>query len=260
MWCIDFKGWFRTRDNVRCDPLTVSDAYSRYLLDCRIVSPTLAGVGPAFERLFALYGLPAVIRSDNGPPFSTTSCAGLSRLNVWWIKLGIRFELIAPGQPQQNGRHERLHRTLKDATAQPPAADPASQQARFDAFCTDYSRHRPHEALGQQAPADIYTVSSRALPAELREPWYDADHEVRRVRPNGEIKWRNGRVFLSESLAGELVGLKASADGHCLVRYFNYDLGVITPDNRTLRRFGPARPGRAKAAQTQNTVTRESGA
>ncbi len=256
VWCTDFKGWFRTRDNLRCDPLTVSDAYSRYLLDCRIVPPTTAGVRPAFEQLFRDHGLPAALRSDNGPPFSAPSCAGLSRLNVWWIKLGIRIELIDPGQPQQNGQHERLHRTLKDETAAPPADSAAEQQARFDAFQLDYNTQRPHEALGQTPPASDYAPSPRAYPDRLEEPWYDADHEVRRVRSNGEIKWRGSSVFISKILRGELVGVGEMDSGHWIVRFFDYDLGLIDRTTHKLLRFGPGRP---KATQNRNSVTHPSG-
>lgn len=259
VWCTDFKGWFRTRDNQRCDPLTVSDGFSRYVLCCRIVPPTTAGVMPVFEELFEAYGLPAVMRSDNGAPFSAPSCAGLSRLNVHWIKLGIRIELIDPGQPQQNGRHERFHRTLKAETTRPPAASPAEQQARFDAFCRDFNTQRPHEALGQALPAQHYTPSLRPHPGRLAEPWYDADHQLRKVRANGDIKWRGERVFISESLEDEAVGLAELASGDWLVRFFDYDLGVIERRTNKFRRFGPPRPGRTKADQTGNTVTHEAG-
>ena len=255
LWCIDFKGWFRTRDGRRCDPLTVSDAVSRYLLECRIVEPTVAGVQPACERLFREYGLPLAMRMDNGPPFGSTGAAGLTRLAVDWVKLGIRLEYIDPGAPQQNGRHERMHGTLKAQTTRPPASDPAEQQARFDAFRSKYNIFRPHEALGQRAPASRYQPSPRPYPQRIPEPWYDAEHAVRRVRPTGEIKWGGELVFLSQALAGEPVGIAETQDGDWIVRFCDIDLGIIDRRTHKLRRFGATRPGRAKAEQNRETVT-----
>jgi len=166
VWCIDFKGWFRTRDGRRCDPLTVSDAASRYLLACRIVEPTTAGVRLACERLFRERGLPWRMRMDNGPPFASTGPAGLSQLSVWWLKLGIALERIEPGAPQQNGRHERMHATLKKHISQPPAETGLAQQVRFDAFMTLFNEFRPHEALDQAPPrpplSSFATTVSRA--------------------------------------------------------------------------------------------------
>jgi putative transposase len=154
LWCIDFKGWFRTADWVRCDPLTVTDAYSRYLLCTRLLArPDYPNCRSAMERVFREYGLPHALRSDNGTPFASVGAGGLSRLSVWWVKLGIMPERIEPGQPQQNGRHERMHRTLKAETAKPPAASPAAQQPRFDEFRIEFNQQRPHEALGQTPPA-----------------------------------------------------------------------------------------------------------
>ncbi len=255
LWCIDFKGWFRTRDGRRCDPLTVSDAVSRYLLECRIVEPTVAGVQPACERLFREYGLPLGMRMDNGPPFGSTGAAGLTRLAVDWVKLGIRLEYIDPGAPQQNGRHERMHGTLKAQTTRPPAADPAEQQARFDTFRSKYNIFRPHEALGQHTPASRYQPSPRPYPQRIPEPWYDAEHAVRRVRPTGEIKWGGELVFLSQALAGEPVGIAETQDGDWIVRFCDITLGIIDRRTNKLRRFGAARPGRAKAEQNRETVT-----
>ncbi|MDZ7711681.1 MAG: helix-turn-helix domain-containing protein [Rhodovibrio sp.] len=258
-WSADYKGWFRTGDNRRCDPLTINDGFSRYYLACTIVPPTTEGAWTVFERAFREYGLPGRIRSDNGVPFSSRGCAGLSRLNVWWIRLGIDIELIDPGQPQQNGRHERGHATLKAETSAPPAANPAAQQARFDAFCVDYNTQRPHEALGQEPPARHYAPSQRPYPDRLLEPWYDADHEVRKVRSGGEIKWRGERLFLSECLAGQPVGIRELSGGDWLVRFFDYELGVIERATMKLRSFGLPRPGRPKAEQTEKTVTHPTG-
>ena len=182
VWCIDFKGWFRTRDGERCDPLTVTDAYSRFLLACVILPPRTEEVRAAVEQLFERYGLPETIRSDNGSPFAGTGAGGLSRLSVGWLKAGIALERIDPGQPQQNGRHERMHKTLATETTRPPAASMERQQDRFDRFRQDFNANRPHEALGQQPPASFYRPSPRAYPERLQEPWYDAWHAMRRVR------------------------------------------------------------------------------
>lgn len=195
VWCIDFKGWFRTRDGRRCDPLTVSDAVSRYLLSCQIVAPTTDGVAPVCERLFREHGLPKALRMDNGPPFASSGAGGLTRLAVSWIKLGIRLERIDPGCPQQNGRHERMHRTLKADTSKPPAESAAEQQARFDRFRRIFNEERPHEALGQVTPASCYRAADRPYPDRIDEPWYDADHQVRRVRTDGSIKWGGELIF-----------------------------------------------------------------
>jgi putative transposase len=244
VWCADFKGWFRTADGVRCDPLTISDAHSRYLLECRIVAPTQVGVRPHFIRAFREFGLPLSIRTDNGTPFASAGAGGLSRLSVEWLKLGITVERIAPGQPQQNGRHERMHRTLKSETSRPPAASARRQQIRFNRFRHDYNHERPHEALAQQTPAAHYRPSPRPYPQRLPEPWYDAEHAVRRVRSTGEIKWGGDFVFISEVLSGELVGIAETADGNWLVRFLDVDLGVIDRKTKRLRRFTAIRPER----------------
>lgn len=263
VWCADFKGWFRTRDGTRCDPLTLSDAHSRYLLCCDIVAPTREGVEPAFERAFREFGLPLALRTDNGPPFASHGAGGLSRLAVGWLKLGIRLERIDPGKPQQNGRHERMHRTLKQETSSPAAETPAEQQERFDRFREDYNGIRPHEALGQEPPAEHYAPAARAWPDRVPEPWYDADHAVRRVRPTGEIKWRGGYVFVSEAVAGEPVGIAETETGNWIVRFCDLDLGVIDRKTGKLNRFAAPRPGRgrarAKPEQTEETVTHVAG-
>jgi transposase InsO family protein len=239
-WAIDFKGWFRTADSVRCDPLTVSDTASRYLIETRITPPTHTGVKCVIERVFGGVGLPDAIRSDNGAPFGSTGAGGLSRLSVWLLKLAIDVRFIPPASPQDNGRHERLHRTMKAETARPPARSQTEQQARFDAFRQAYNEERPHEALGQTPPASRWRAPLRQLPACLDEPWYDADHEVRRVRPNGEIKWRGDLVFIGEALAGEPVGLIEHERGGHLVRFCGRELGLVDRDGR-FHRFAPPR-------------------
>jgi transposase InsO family protein len=239
-WACDFKGWFRTGDGSRCDPLTVTDTYSRYLLEVRITEQTIACVRSSFERLFGEHGLPDAIRCDNGSPFGSDGAGGLTRLSAWWARLGVLPHFIRPSSPQDNGRHERMHRDLKRQTSKPPAATLADQQARFDAFRSHFNEERPHEALGQVPPASLWKASPRQMPDRLEDPWYDADHEVRRVQQSGDIKWRRGRVFVSESLHGELVGTIDQGDGSHLVRFCDIDLGLIDSAGR-FRRFAPLR-------------------
>lgn len=227
-WCADFKGWFRTRDGQRCDPLTVIDASSRYLLVCQgLPEPRLERVRPLFERAFQEYGMPAVIRTDNGPPFASTALGGLSRLSIWWIKLGIVPERIVPGHPEQNGRLERFHRTLKAETATPPAATLRAQQRSFNAFRTEYNRDRPHEALDQRPPARCYEPSLRAYPSRIAEFDYEAEVTVRRVRTNGQIKWQGGLVYLSHVLRGERVGLVPQNDRFWTIRLGSVEIATL---------------------------------
>jgi len=213
VWCADFKGWFRTADGQRIDPLTISDAHSRYLLRSQAVEKTdTARVQAIFEAAFREYGMPEALRTDNGPPFASRAVAGLSRLAVWWIKLGIVPERIAAGHPEQNGRHERMHRTLKQETAQPPAANRREQQRMLDRFRQEYNQVRPHEALQMQTPAAVYQPSARTFPARLPEPEYPENMLVRSVRPHGHFRWKKDDVFLSEVLWGERVGLLPEDD------------------------------------------------
>jgi len=208
VWCADFKGWFCTRDGERVDPLTITDAYSRYLLRCqRVKKADGERVKAVFESAFRECGLPMAIRTDNGPPFASRAVAGLSRLAVWWMKLGIVPERIAPGHPEQNGRHERMHRTLKQETAAPPAANRRAQQQAFDHFRREYNEQRPHEALRMQTPSAVYTPSARPYPARVPEPEYGSAMQVRRVGLRGNLSWKHEHVFLTETLIGERVGL-----------------------------------------------------
>jgi len=235
VWCTDFKGWFRTSDGRRCDPFTLTDAHSRYLLRCQAVArPDEANVRPIFEAAFKEQGLPLAIRSDNGPPFASPGVGGLSRLAVWWIKLGIRPERIVAGKPQQNGRHERVHRTLNQETATPPAASVAAQQERFDASRAVYNNERPHEALGQQTPALLYEPSPRPYPDRVEHPHYGEEVAVRRVRSTGQIKWAGELIFVGEALIGEPVGIRETEGGDWLVRYADVELGYIHPQRRRL--------------------------
>jgi len=208
VWCADFKGWFQTQDGTRIDPLTISDACSRYLLRCQSVEKTnTEQVQAIFEAAFRECGLPQAIRTDNGAPFASRALAGLSRLMVWWMKLGIVPERIAAGHPEQNGRHERMHRTLKQETAAPSAANRRAQQRAFDRFRREYNEERPHEALQMQTPSAVYVRSEREFPARVPEPEYDSDSLVRRVHERGQFRWKCQHVFLSETLRGETIGL-----------------------------------------------------
>ena len=238
-WAMDFKGWFRTSSGERCDPVTVSDQVSRRLLALRIVEPTLAGVKAILEEVFCEAGLPLALRSDNGPPFGSSGAGGLSRLSVWLLKLGVEPRHIRPGKPQDNGRHERMHRTLKEQTACPPAAGKLDQQRRFDSFRQHYNEERPHEALGQQVPASRWRPSPRRYTGSQADPWYDADHEVRRVRSTGEIKWKGRLIFIGEAFAGELIGLSEDEKGAHRVSFASRQLGILAPDFVFRRYAGP---------------------
>lgn len=240
VWCADFKGWVRTQDGTRCDPLTMSDAHSRMLLCCQIVSKTdYPHVRPVFERAFREYGLPCAIRTDNGPPFASVGVGGLSPLAAWWVKLGITPERIQPGHPEENGRHERMHRTLKAETMRPPAATPTAQQQRCDTFRLVYNTQRPHQALGQVPPATLYVPSPRPYPLRMQDPVYPPLTEVRRVRSNGQIKWRGELVFVTEALVGELVGISEHQDSW-LVSFGPILLGRLRPHQSTLDRLPPS--------------------
>jgi transposase InsO family protein len=241
-WATDFKGWFRTRDQQRIDPLTITDSHSRFLIELRITAPTIEGVRPYFTRAFREYGLPLAIRCDNGSPFGSRGPGGLTRLSAWWLRLGIEPHFIRPASPQENGRHERMHRTLKAQTSRPAADDASEQQLRFDAFRRHYNEERPHEALAQRPPAQLYTASPRAMPERIEDPWYDADHRVRRVRSNGEIMWQGELVFVSETLIGELIGIAELETGDHVVRFCDLDIGLIDRRGRFVR-FAPPREG-----------------
>lgn len=235
VWSADFKGWFRTGDGVRCDPLTISDNHSRYLLRCQALRHgDHDSVQPVFEAAFREFGLPEAIRTDNGVPFATTTVGGLSRLSVWWIKLGINAERIEPGKPQQNGRHERMHRTLKRETASPPQATWRKQQAAFDAFRDEYNHDRPHEALDNATPANHYQPSPRPYPLTVPEPVYSDNMVVRWVKAQGDISWLNTHVYLSETLAHELVGLRQIDDDHWDIYFGPIKLAILDSHNRRL--------------------------
>jgi transposase InsO family protein len=209
LWCVDFKGQFKTRDGRYCYPLTVTDRYSRYLLGCEgLLSTHSLGAKEVFRHLFKKYGLPQAIRSDNGTPFASTALGRLSELSVWWIQLGVRPELIQPGKPQQNGQHERMHRTLKAETTRPPAANLAHQQRLFNRFSREYNQVRPHEGIELQTPQSLYQASTRVLPKVLPPLVYPAHFETRLVSQNSGIRWNHRWVAVSHTCAGLHVGLE----------------------------------------------------
>jgi transposase InsO family protein len=244
VWCADFKGWFRTQDGQRCDPLTVTDAYSRMLLCCQGLPRTdYTHVRPAFEAVFREYGLPDAIRTDNGPPFASVAAGGLSPLAVWWVKLGIQPERIEPGHPEQNGRHERMHLTLKQECCRPPAATLKAQQQRFESFGQTFNFLRPHQALGLQPPSAFYRPSPRPYPVRLGDPLYSAAAVIRRVRSNGEIRWKGKLVFLSEALIGEAVAISETPVGY-EVQFGSITLGKLdVRGERLIRPSGGQRNG-----------------
>ena len=214
VWCADYKGQFKTGDGRYCYPLTVTDGFSRFLLGCQGLGSTAgAEAQPVFTRLFKEYGLPLRIRTDNGVPFATTTLARLSKLSAWWVRLGILPEFIEPGRPDQNGRHERMHRTLKAATTRPAAGSLGAQQRRFNAFREEFNHVRPHEALEQQTPAACYYPSPRPMPDRLPPLEYPDRFEVRYVSANGGIRWNHRWVNVSTVCVGEYVGLEEIDDG-----------------------------------------------
>jgi len=249
-WSADFKGWFRTGDGVRCEPLTITDNYSRYLLLSQAVPrPTFADIKPLFMNVFREHGLPLALRTDNGSPFASRSgLAGLTQFSVWLLKLDIWPDRIAPGRPDQNGRHERMHRTLAQEPVTPRSPDVASQQIRLNAWQVDYNTQRPHEALGQRCPATFYERSPRAFP-EVTADWvYPADHHVLRVRADGYIKWQDRSLYLTEALIGEAIAISRRDDGDWVVRFRSFDLAVLEQDSGKLRRSGLARSGQARTS------------
>jgi len=257
VWGVDYKGWFRTRDGKRCDPLTISDLYSRFLLECRRVQrPNTRCARPVFERVFRDNGLPEAIRSDNGSPFASQGLGGLSRLSVWWVKLGITLERIQPGRPDQNGCHERMHRTLKRETALPPGANGAAQQRSFNRFRDTFNTERPHEALNDTPPAQWYCPSPREYPAREPEVEYPGVFEVRRVRTSGEIKWQGELLYVSQALVGEPVGLEEVSDGHWKIYFGPMELALFDAQSRTLIAYTPLvrREARADPARAARAI------
>lgn len=229
VWSADFKGQFRTTDGKWCYPLTISDNFSRFILLCRgLQRPTYDQVRPWFESTFRRYGLPEAIRTDNGSPFASVGLGGLSRLSAWFIKLGIRPERIEAAHPEQNGRHERMHRTLKEATAIPPQANLLKQQEAFDSFVDEYNFDRPHEALGMKKPGVVYEISERAYASKTTLMKYRPELAVRQVRSSGEITWQCKRIYVSQALAGERIGLLQLNEEHKWeINYGFQKLGIL---------------------------------
>jgi transposase InsO family protein len=227
LWTADFKGEFKTLDGVWCYPLTVADEFSRFILGIDGLLGTKGkGVRVVFERLFREYGLPSGIRTDNGTPFvGANSIHGLSVLNVWWMKLGIPIERIQPGRPDQNPRHERMHRTMKDETQYPPAENLPAQQVCFDDFRSEFNHERPHQALGQKRPAEVWNPSPRPYLERIEDPEYPKHFLRRRVWGTGIIKFKNQCIFLSETLAKEEIGLEEIDDGIWSIYFYNILLG-----------------------------------
>jgi transposase InsO family protein len=257
VWCIDFKGWFLTGDGKRCEPLTVTDACSRYLLRCQALARTDTGhVWPVLDAAFREFGLPHYMRSDNGSPFASRGAGGLSTLSVRLIKAGVVPERIAPGKPQQNGRHERMHLTLLQDTANPPADSLRQQLKRLRDFQRLYNEERPHQALGNATPADHYMPSPRRFDGVLREPEYDAGLKVRRVRHNGEIRWRNDTIYVNQALIGEPIALEENATGWT-VSYGPIVLGTIAHKDDRLRKPKHRSRGRVDNARALPTSPQE---
>ncbi|MBA2642008.1 MAG: IS481 family transposase [Actinobacteria bacterium] len=233
VWCVDFKGWFRTADGRRCYPLTLIDAYSRYLLRCEaLLDPDTEHVQPIFDSAFQEFGTPESLRSDNGPPFASTGAGGLTTLSVWWQRLGIRHDRIDPGKPQQNGRLERFHRTLAELVEE-PESDVRAQQRAFDRFRHEYNHVRPHEALGLKPPLSAYEPAPRRYPRKLEEYDYPSSYAVERVDKQGYIRWAKHRVLISAALAHEYVSVDhrdvdEDEDECWVVRWGSLELGWLS--------------------------------
>lgn len=235
VWTIASKGWFRVGDGTRCDPLTVNDSFSRASLVCRaMVSPKLHDVRRSLEEAFQQFGLPRTIVSENGPPFASGGIRRLSRLSVWLLRLGVQPLLIEPGKPEQNGKHERFHETLKAETATPPRGSISAQQAAFNRFQAVYNEERPHEALGMKVPAELYDFSPRPMPEKLPEHEYANDMELRRVRTDGSIKWAGRMLFVGEALEGEVVGLRQVDDEAWTLHLGPMQLGTLHARSRVI--------------------------
>ena len=232
VWCADFKGQFRLGSGSLCYPLTVTDSCSRYLLGCwGLAHPTYLQTRSHLELAFREYGLPCAIRTDNGVPFASVALGGLSSLAVLLIKLGIGPERIEKGHPEQNGRHERMHRTLKAEAISPPRKSLNEQQRAFDRFRVAFNNERPHEALGQKTPASMFRYSAREYPAKLPQIEYPQSFSVRQVKKNGDFKWKGTELYLSGALAGEMIGLKQMDNDIWNIYFSFYPLGILNERN-----------------------------
>lgn len=236
LWTADFKGHFRTRDGVYCYPLTIADLHTRYLLACHgLLSTRGVGVRPVFDRLFREYGLPRAIRTDNGVPFATTGIHGLSQLNVWWLRLGIQHQRILPAQPQQNGAHERMHKTLKGEAIRPPRSTLVSQQRAFNAFRHLYNDERPHEALHDHTPSSCYRPSPREYTGTLPPVEYPGHFIVKRVTNAGTIRLKTRLLFIANALKQHPVGLEEVADGIWSIHFCRVLLGRVDERDYIIR-------------------------
>lgn len=229
IWCVDFKGWFKTKDCIKCDPLTVTDAHSRYILYCsKIHSGKCKDVWRTMEKLFHRYGLPKYLRHDNGPPFATSGVGRLSALSVNLIKAGVTPEWIDPGKPYQNGRHERMHLTLKQEATFPLKLSLREQQMKFREFIEYFNNERPHEAIDQKVPSDVYLHSERDWDGQLRSPEYGPEYVIKRVRKHGQVGWRAGDFFIGKALAHEYIGFKENNNEEWQVYYGPILLGRMS--------------------------------
>jgi len=234
IWSADFKGQFKMLNGVYNFPLTITDSHSRFILSCKGLSSVIQETAlPEFESLFKTYGLPDAIRTDNGGPFATRALCGLSNLSVYWIKLGITHQRIKPGCPQQNARHERMHKDLKAQTTRPPERNFKQQQRRFDDFREEFNNERPHDALAGETPASCYEPSKRTMPNPLPEPDYPAHFEVRWVAKSGTFKWKKHQLFISQTLGHEWIGFEEVDDGVWSI-YF-YDILLARLDERDFK-------------------------
>jgi transposase InsO family protein len=241
VWCIDYKGQFRLGDRSLCYPLTLTDQFSRYLLGCEGMGAISGEAAQEVcDELFRANGLPLAIRSDNGAPFASTGLAGLTKLSVHWMRLGIGLERIRPGHPEENGRHERMHRTLKFETARPPRTNLLQQQERFDDFMDEFNHDRPHEALDMKRPAELYERSPRPYPSPLPELAYPGHDDVVRVTREGTLRFAGRYLHLTAALAEQPVGIREERDGRWLVTFMQLDLGYISTDRRFVPMEAPA--------------------
>ena len=232
VWTVDFKGWFRTGDGQRVDPLTVRDLFSRYLLGIRLLRHRHQRVQRYFQRLFARHGLPQVIRVDHGPPFAGDGALDLSRLSAWWLSLGIQVEFTGRARPQDNAAHEQMHRVYKAEVASPPAPSPAAQQRRTARWMAHYNGERPHEALGQRVPADLYRRSRRRYPPGLRAARYPRAWRTVRVTSSGYVRWRGRLRVIGRAFGGQRIGFKPIAAHIHEVYFANHLIGLLVDSDR----------------------------
>jgi transposase InsO family protein len=229
VWCIDYKGQFRLGDRSLCYPLTLTDQFSRYILGCEGMHAIAdEAARDACEEIFHRYGLPKAMRSDNGAPFASTGLANLTRLSAYWMRLGIELERIRPAHPEENGQHERMHRTLKAETARPPRSNLLQQQECFDNFIDEFNRARPHEAIAMKRPAQVYKPSRRKMPNALPDPSYPEHDDVIAVSGVGNINFRRRSTYISQALAHQYVGVREEPNGRWLVTFMALDIGHVS--------------------------------